>query len=120
MGRKKGEGLIIFYIDAPCTMESSGALGIKPTILVTEAYTLSVNKMNPIVALSIYISIFLIIDLLLLMVFISPNFLVAAIGPSLASYTSTLDLLPIDDIILVFRNIHLIFPVRENTNTVVK
>ena len=93
-------------------MESSGALGIKPIILVTEAHTLSVNKVNPIVALSIYISVFLIIDLMLLMVFISPNILVTAIGPSLASYTSTLALLRIDELLIVFRNILLIFPVR--------
>ena len=120
MGRKKGEGLIIFYIDAPCTMESSGALGIKPIILVTEAYTLSVNNMNPIFDLSIYIPIYPLIDLLLILRFISPTLLVTALGTSLAYSTSTLALLHIDELLLVFYNVILIFLVRKTIKAMVR
>ena len=98
MGRNQGEGLIIFHIDAPCIMEASGVLGIKPTVLVTEAHILSINKVNPIVALSIYIYIFLLIYLVLLICFISLNLIVAALVPILASSTSTLALLHIDEL----------------------
>ena len=120
MGRNQGEGLIIFHIDAPCIIEASGTWGIKPTVLVTEVHILYGNKVNPIVALSIYIYILLIIDLLLLIWFIIPTLIVTALVPSIASSTSILDLLHIDELLLVFWNILLTFLVRKTTKAMVR
>ena len=120
MGRNQGEGLIIFHTDAPCITEASGVWGIEPTTLITEAHKLFVKKINSIVSLSIYTSISLIIYLLLLLRFISPILLVTALVPSLDSYSSTLALLHIDGLLLVFWNILLIFLVRTTTKTMVR
>ena len=66
---------------------------IKPTTLDVESHPLAVNKVNPIVTLSIYIFIFILIDMLFILGFISPIILVTALGSCLASSISTLDLL---------------------------
>ena len=83
--------------------------------------------MNPIFDLSIYIPIYLIIDLLLILGFISPNLLVTALGTSLAYYTSTLALLHIDELILVFCNIlmhltkeHGLINIRSNSKSIIR
>ena len=119
MGSRKIEGLIILHTGGPCIMEASGVWGIKPTHIVTEAHTIVTKKLNPIVSLSISIYICLIIDLLLPLGFISPTPLVTEIGPHLASSTSTLALIYLDGLLLVLRNIFLIFLVMETNDTMV-
>ena len=76
--------------------------------------------MNLIVALSISISICLLIALLLILVFIIPNLLGTATGPQLSSSTSSLALLHLDGLLLVSRNLILIFLVRETTYATVR
>ena len=71
MGIKQGEGLIILHTGGPCIMETSGMRGIKPTTPVTEAHPPVVNKVNPVVTISIYISIFHLINLMTILGFIS-------------------------------------------------
>ena len=83
----------------PCIMEATVVLDNKPKTLVTEAHLFSANKANPIVSLIISISIFLLIAFLLF----------TALGPRLASFTSTLTLLRLDELLLVLRNILLIY-----------
>ena len=88
--------------------------GIKPTTIVTEAYPLAVNMVDPIVTL--IISIILLIYFLLLLGFISLALLVTEIGPCLSSSISTFNLLHIDEIILVPLNILLIILVWLTTD----
>ena len=95
-------------------------LGIKPTIIVTEEHPLACNKVNPIVTLSISIYIFLLIALLFLLIFISPNLLVTALGTCLVYSTFTLALIRLDGLLLVFRNLLMIFLVRETTVAMVR
>ena len=119
MGSKKGEGLIILYTIGPCIMEASGVCGIKPTTLAIEAHQLFFNKVNPIVTLNIYISICLLIALLLILGFIILNLLVNEIGPLLESFTSTLAMIHIYELILVLLNLLLVLLVWATTNSMV-
>ena len=75
--------------------------------------------MNLIVDLSIYISSCLIIALLLIMGFIGLTLLVTALVTRLASFTSTLGLICINELLIVVRNLLLIFIVRESTDALI-
>ena len=74
--------------------------------------------MNPIFDLSI--SIFILVALLFLLVFISPTLLATVLGTLLASPIYILDLLHIDEILLVRRNLLLILLVWKTTDGYVR
>ena len=101
-------------------METSGVRGIKTTTIATEAHLIAINKVKPIVSLSFYIFVLILISLMLLLGFISPAFLVTVFGPRLASSTSTLYLLHLGELPIVLCYLLLIFLVRENTYATVR
>ena len=74
--------------------------------------------MNPIFDLSI--PIFILVALLFLLVFISPTLLATVLGTLLASPIYILDLLHIDEILLVRRNLLLILLVWKTTDGYVR